>query len=159
MLRRRLGAIVQHAADTPEAAAGAGDVAGLGLVAGQEHLCRLVPAQRALGVGEEMQRGVQPPHISSASQARLRAAPTLSSRTGFTRTDDTRRRPLVPVTVWPSQRLDPTGRGQFQQLVAMLLRVSTIAATVAPASARSKAVVHALSCEVATTTRSPTLTP
>ena len=44
-------------------------------------------------------QGVQPPHISTASQAMSRGAPALPFSTRLTRSDFTRRRPEVPVTV------------------------------------------------------------
>ena len=73
-LRAGGGAVGERGGDAPEAAAGAGDVHGLGLLAGQEGLERLVPGEAALGVGEEVQAGGPAAAHQHARRRRCRAA-------------------------------------------------------------------------------------
>ena len=128
-----------------------------------------LPGRKALSVSSQARlplvwekrcrQGVQPPHISTASQAMSRAAPAAPFSTRLTRSDFTRRRPVVPVTVRPSSVSMPRARARSVRAASTVGRTSTMAAGFAPASARSKAACQALSWAVTIAGRSPTLTP
>ena len=83
-------------------------------VPGQEGLERRRPRRACPWCGEKRCRhGVQPPHISTASQAMSRGGAglaVLASR--LTRSDFTRSRPVVPVTVRPSSASMPRARAR-----------------------------------------------
>ena len=106
-------------------------------------------------------QGVQPPHISTASQAMSRAAPALP----FSIAVDAERLHPQPAggagDGAAEQGLDAEGAGAVgQRRVDASARTSTMAAGFAPpASARSKAACQALSWAVTIAGRSPTLTP
>ena len=94
-------------------------------------------------MAEEVEAGVQPPHISTASQGMVRAAAGLAAF-----------RPIDAQGLDPEpaggagdgaaeQRLDAQVAGAVGQGAVHLARTSTMATGFAPASARSKAVCQA----------------
>ena len=143
-LRAGGGAVGERGGDAPEAAAGAGDVHGLGLLAGQEGLERLVPGEACPWCGRRGAGRASSRRTSARRRRRCRAAaPALPFSMRLTRSDFTRRRPVVPVTVRPSSASMPRARARSVSAGSTAGRTSTMTAGFAPASARSKAAYQA----------------
>ena len=154
------GAVGERGGDAPEAAAGAGDVDGLGLLAGQEGLAARRPRRGCPWCGRRGAGRASSRRTSAPRRRRCRARRRpCRSRTRLTRSDFTRSRPEVPVTVRPSRASMPRARARSVRAGSTAGRTSTMAAGLAPASARSKAASQALSWAVTIAGRSPTLTP